>query len=294
MPGHVHSRGLFDAFQAGRGIHFQHQRPAPGTDQVHARHAQSQHPRGTHRHLALGFGYLHCARTAAAMQVGAEIALGRLPPHRRNHPAAHHETAQIRAFGLGDEFLHQEIGVQPAQRFNDAARSRQLLGQHHARALGALVELDDVRCGPEHRQQIVGVVGVFAEHRARQTDALRGQQLMRAQLVARDQDRIGRIGREAAHQFELAQHGRAVARDRGADARNHRCVAGDFLALVVHGKPLAADGHVAAQRVEHAHAVAALAHGFDQAPGGIQFGVAGQNGQFHAEAAAGGERWMRP
>src|SRR3546814_7679031 len=43
-----------------------------------------------------------------------------------------------------------------------------------------------------------------------------------------------------------------------------------------------ADAHVAAQRVEHAHAVAALARGLDQAPGRVQLVVAREDGELHA------------
>src|SRR3546814_11322970 len=67
--------------------------------------------------------------------------------------------------------------------------------------------------------------------------------------------------------LELVQHRVAVARDRGADAGDDRVVAGDRPALVAQVEAFDADAHVAAQRVEHAHAVAALARGLDQAPG---------------------------
>lgn len=45
------------------------------------------------------------------MQIGAEVTVGGLSPHRRHYAVAHHEAAQVRAFGLADEFLHDEIGV---------------------------------------------------------------------------------------------------------------------------------------------------------------------------------------
>src|SRR3546814_6668170 len=71
---------------------------------------------------------------------------------------------------------------------------------------------------------------LFRSHR--QADALRGEQLVAAQLVACAHDRGRRVGGETAHQLELVQHRVAVARDRGADAGDDRVVAGDRPALV--------------------------------------------------------------
>src|SRR3546814_3914539 len=82
--------------------------------------------------------------------------------------------------------------------------------------------------------------------------------------------------------LELVQHRVAVARDRGADAGDDRVVAGDRPALVAQVEAFDADAHVAAQRVEHAHAVAALARGLDQAPGRVQLAVAREDGELHA------------
>src|SRR5690606_19385564 len=77
--------------------------------------------------------------------------------------------------------------------------------------------------------------------------------------------------------------------DRGADARDHRVVAGDRPALVAHVEAFDADAHVAAQRIEHAHAVAALARGLDQAPRRVQLAVARKDGELHAV----GPGWCR-
>lgn len=133
----------------------------------------------------------------------------------------------------------------------------------------------------EHGEQVLGVVGVVAEHGDRHVDALRGQQLMRAQFVARAQDGVRRVGRVGAHELELAQHCGAIASDRGADARDHRIEAGDRFALVVQAEAVGGDAHVAAQRVEDAYGVTTLATGFDQPPGRIQLAVAGKDGDFH-------------
>ncbi|KAG0923623.1 hypothetical protein G6F32_014207 [Rhizopus arrhizus] len=107
------------------------------------------------------------------------------------------------------------------------------------------------------------------------------QQLVRTQLVTRAQDRIGRVGRAGPHQLERAQHGRAIAGDRGTDARDDHVHAGHRPALVVHREAIGGDAHVAAQRVKDTHGVAARARRLDQPAGGIQGAVAGQDGELH-------------
>ena len=133
----------------------------------------------------------------------------------------------------------------------------------------------------EHGQQVGGIVGVVAEHGHRQIDALRGQQLVRAQLVAGAQDGIRRIGAVGAHQFELPQHRRAVAGDGRADTGNDGVVAGQRAALVMQLEAGRGDAHVAAQRVQHPDRVAALACGLHQPAGRVQLAVARQDGELH-------------
>ncbi len=143
------------------------------------------------------------------------------------------------------------------------------------------VQLDDMGGRAEHGEQVGGVVGVVAEYGHRQVDPLRGQQLVRPQLVAGAQDGIGRVGAVGAHQFELPQHRRAVAGDGRADAGNDGVVAGQRAALVMQLEAGGGDAHVAAQRVQHPDRVAALAGGFDQSAGRVQLAVARQDGELH-------------
>ena len=133
----------------------------------------------------------------------------------------------------------------------------------------------------EHGQQVGGVVGVVAEHGHRQVDALRGEQLVRAQLVAGAQDGVRRIGAVGAHQFELPQHRRAIAGDGRADTGNDGVVAGQRAALVMQLEAGRGDAHVAAQRVQHPDRVAALACGLHQPAGRVQLAVARQDGELH-------------
>src|SRR5690606_10327437 len=111
QAGHVLAGGALDAFQARRTVDLQHQRAAAAAQQVEAGHAQAGHAGGADRRLPLDVGDLGRACGAAAVQVGAELATWRLPAHGRHHLAADHEAADVRALGLADEFLHQEVGV---------------------------------------------------------------------------------------------------------------------------------------------------------------------------------------
>ena len=62
--------------------------------------------------------------------------------------------------------------------------------------------------------------------------------------------------------------------------------AAQHAALVVHLERARRDAHVAAQRVQHAHAVAAGARGLDQASGRIQARIARQDRDLHAAGPA--------
>src|SRR3546814_999904 len=66
--------------------------------------------------------------------VGAEVALLAAPLHRRHHPVANDEAAYVLAFGLLDIFLDEDVGVDPAERLDDALRRLGRLAQHHARS----------------------------------------------------------------------------------------------------------------------------------------------------------------
>src|SRR5690606_9683772 len=65
------------------------------------------------------------------------------------------------------------------------------------------------------------------------------------------------------------------------NARDHGVVPRYRAALVAHGEGARLDPHVTTQRIEHAHAVATLTRGFDQAPGGIQLAVAREDRELH-------------
>ena len=72
------------------------------------------------------------------------------------------------------------VKLSAAERLDHALRRRLLFRQHHARALRAFVELDDVRRRAEHVQQVGGVIGVVTKRGHRQIDAVTRQDLQAA------------------------------------------------------------------------------------------------------------------
>ena len=91
---------------------------------------------------------------AAAVEVGAELALLALALHGGDDLVADHEAADVGAAGLLDELLHQDVGVEPAEGLDDRLGGLRGLGQHHADALGALEQLDDQRSAAADLDQV--------------------------------------------------------------------------------------------------------------------------------------------
>ena len=109
-----------------------------------------------------------------------------------------------------------------------------------------------------------------------------GQQLQAAELVAAPGDRLALVGRERAHQLELAHDGRAVERVAGADAGDDGVEALELAALELHGGAPAGDVQVAAQVVDDLRLVAARLGRLPQAGGGVERRVAGEDGDLQA------------
>jgi len=72
---------------------------------------------------------------------------------------------------------------------------------------------------------------------------------------------------EDAHGLELPHQGGAVEQDAGADARDYRVEIVEGFALVVDGRALGGDVHVAMQGVDHPHLMTALPGRLHQAAG---------------------------
>ena len=72
------------------------------------------------------------------MQVGAELAVHRLPFHRRDHFVADDEAADVAAARFLDKLLHHDVGIQSHKRLDDAFGGVVGFRQNHADALCAL------------------------------------------------------------------------------------------------------------------------------------------------------------
>ena len=167
-------------------------------------------------------GERHLLGAATLVDVGAELAGRTDATHRGDDAAADDDDAQVGALRLADELLDDDVGLEPLERLEHALGSLLGLGEHDADALRALEQLDDDRRPAEALEQVVEVAGAAREERVRDGDAVAGEQLERAQLVARARERERRRGREDALRLELAHDRRAVLGHGGADARNDR------------------------------------------------------------------------
>ena len=190
------------------------------------RDVEAQRLGRAHGGAALVLGDHHRLGLAAAMQVGAELARLARAHHAGHDLAADDQRADVGAAGLLDVLLHQDVHVGGAERLDDRLGRGRRLGQDHAAALRALEQLDDAGRAADLLDHVLGAARPVREGGHRQADALARQQLQRAQLVARAADGDALVQREDALHLELPQHGQAVVRDRGADARDDGIVCG--------------------------------------------------------------------
>ena len=92
---------------------------------------------------------------------------------------------------------------------------------------------------------------------------------MGIEFVAAGDDACRRVDAEGADGFELADHGGTIGGDRGSDAGDHRVIAGQALAVVMHLGGERVDRHVAAGGVDHLDRVTPRLAFLDDAAGGI-------------------------
>ena len=149
-------------------------------------------------------------------------------------------------------------------------------------ALRALQQLDDAGRAADLLDHVLGAARTVREGRHRQADALARQQLQRAQLVARAADGHALVQRKHALHLELAQHGQAVVRDRGADARDDGIVVRQHAPAVPQRRLARRDVHVHVQRVDHVDLVAARPRRLDDAPMRIEARIAREHDELHA------------
>jgi hypothetical protein len=153
-------------------------------DQVDAAHVETHRPGGAHGDRPLLGREPDLLGGGAPVKVGPELPGRALPAHGGDDPVADHEGANVGAAGLLDVLLHQDVGVELAERCYHRLGRLAGLGQHHAHALGALGELDHDRRATDRLQQAVDVLGRVGKARDRKPDAVAGQQLQGPELVA--------------------------------------------------------------------------------------------------------------
>jgi hypothetical protein len=138
------------------------------------------------------------------MKIRAKIALSALPLHRGNDFAPDDETADVHAARLFDELLDHDVDLRTTEGLDHRLRRVVRLTKHHANALGAFEQLDHHRCAAGDFNHVVSIFGGVRKAGDRQPNALAGQKLQRAQLVARSADCHGFVQRINPHHFELA------------------------------------------------------------------------------------------
>ena len=254
----------FDAFEAGRGIHLHHDRAVVRAEQIDAGDVES--------HGLGGARWRRCVPAGVIFTFSAEpprwrfernsplaawrfIEATTLPPtttQRMSAPSASLMNSWTRMFALRSL---------KASMTDSAALA--VSREHHADALGAFEQFDHERRAAAHLDELAGGVRVVGEAGDRQADAAFREDLQRAQLVARagDGDRV--VEREDVHHLELPDHGIAVKRVPGGDARDHR-VCHEFLAIDENPRFARGDVHVTAEVIDHADFVAAGLGGVDE------------------------------
>src|SRR5690606_8797541 len=120
-------------------------------------------------------------------------------------------------------------------------------------------------------------------------DAGSGEQLQRAQLVARAADRLAVDERVHVHHLELADHRGAVEGVAGSDAGNDG-IEFQLFAPIANSRSGAGDVHVAAQVVDHPYLMAACFGRFHQAAGRIERCLAREDADPHDHSSARNER----
>ncbi len=132
------------------------------------------------------------------------------------------------------------------------------LGQDHADALCSFQQLDHDGRAIQSVHALRNVIGLPREHRRRHADIVPADQLQRTQLVPRTGDGLRFIQAVDPHHLQLSNHRHAKERDRRSDTRDHRVDRTNRFALVEQLRVALADADIELQRVQHAHAVAAL------------------------------------
>src|SRR5205823_5346251 len=120
--GDIHPCRFFDAFEARRGVDFEHHRSLLRFEQIDPGDPQTEDAGGRQSGPAIVWRQAYHASPAAAVKVRAEFARDRLPAHRGDDSLSYHERPDVRAVRLLDELLNEDVLVQPLKGFHDRVR----------------------------------------------------------------------------------------------------------------------------------------------------------------------------
>src|SRR5690606_11423273 len=150
---------FFNTLKSWGGVHLQQEWPAPGTDDVHAGHAQAHGLGCPDCQTSLIGSDLDHAGAAPLVQVRAKLSLGRAPFHRGYYFAINDKTAEILSFSFLDEFLHQQVRIEALEGIDHTLRRLTSFGQDNAPTLRTFKELHDQGRAAHHVDQIACLHG---------------------------------------------------------------------------------------------------------------------------------------
>ena len=139
------------------------------------------------------------------MQIRAKIVRRTGALHRRDNLAPDNKRADIGASRFLDEFLHQNVHIGAAERFDHGLCARHCFRQNNADALCPFQQLDYDRRAVDRLDDLFSLLGVICIGRKRQAQSMLGKDLHTTQLVAAATDRDAFVQRPAAAHLELAQ-----------------------------------------------------------------------------------------
>ena len=151
-------------------------------------------------------------------------------------------------------------------------------------ALGTFQQLDDQRRTSHRLDQRRGVFDVMGEYGLGNAQPLGAQHLEAPQLVAGSYQRLRGQGGEGLHHLKLPDDRTAVEGHRGANSGNNRVDVVHIAVIVSNGRLALLGDDLAPHMIQDQGAMSPRDDGFAQAAGGIQLGIARQDGDFHKKA----------
>ena len=126
--GDINARGRLDSFQARRRIDFDNLRPRVRFQHVYAGNSQTHDLRRADCGLAKRFVEFHGLGGPAAMHIAAKLGPLGCTAHGCNNSISHNKRANVAAFALRHEFLHQHVLPRTLQRLNNCLSNLHRVG----------------------------------------------------------------------------------------------------------------------------------------------------------------------